>query len=143
MRLGDLAVLVDQVGDALRVLVLRSGRRAVREADGALGVAEQREVELVLLRELCVVFGVVEARAEDLNVFRRELAVEVPEPGTFERSAGCVGLRIEPEHDLAAAVVGEPLRAAGVVFHFEIGSGIARLEHLASSAQHVADRSGQ
>ena len=76
---------------------------AVGEADLAVGVAEQRVGEVELGREAGVLVGRVEADAEDLGVLRGVLIVEVPEPGTLDRSARGVGLRIEPEHDLLAA----------------------------------------
>src|SRR5205085_784473 len=143
IRLGDFSVLVDDVGDAFGVLVLRLGGRAVGEPDLAVGVAQQGEVELELFGEAAVGVDVVEAAAEDLDVLCGELVAEVPEPGTFQRSAGCVGLGIEPEQDLAAAVVGELPRAAGVVLHFEIRRGVARLEHLASSSEDISQFSCQ
>jgi hypothetical protein len=87
--LGDLPVLVDDVGDAPRVLVLRRLGGPVREADPAVGVAEQREGEVELLREAGVVLDVVEADAENLRVLVLVLGDEVPEPGTLTRSTGC------------------------------------------------------
>ena len=96
VRLRDLAVLVDDVGDAPRVLVFRGVSSAVREADLAIRVAEQREVEAELLGEMLVLFRRVETDAEDSGVFRFVLFGEVPEPGTLFRSTGGVGLRIEP-----------------------------------------------
>lgn len=103
MRLGDFSFFVDDVGDAAGVLVLGRLGGAVGEADLAIGVAEQREGEVVFLRERGVAFFVVEADAEDLRVLRFVLLREVPEPGTLPRSTGGVGFRIEPEHDFLAA----------------------------------------
>lgn len=143
MRLRDLAVFVDDVRNAAGVLVARALGGAVGDADAALGVAEQRKGELVLLGELGVGGDVVEAGAEDLRVLRLVLVDQVPEPGTLGGSAGCVGLRVEPEDDLAAAVVAQPRGAAGVVLHFEIGGGIARLEHGSSSLDEVTKLTGQ
>jgi hypothetical protein len=51
MRLGDPSVLVDDVGDPFRVLVFRRVGGAVGDADLSIGVAEQREGEIELLRE--------------------------------------------------------------------------------------------
>jgi hypothetical protein len=141
--LGDLALLVDDVRDPLGVLVFRRRRGAVGQADLAVGVAEQREVELVLLGEAGVGGLVVEADAEDVGVLRRVLVVKVPEPGTLGRSAGCVGLRIEPQDDLPATIVGELSAAAGVIPHFEIGRGVAGIEHRSSSSKGISQHSCQ
>src|SRR5207244_10005487 len=92
------------VGDALRVLIGRTRGRAVGHADLALGVAQKREREVELLRELRVGLLVVEGDAEDFRVLLLVLRGEVPEPGTLGRSARGVGLRIEPEDDLAAEI---------------------------------------
>ena len=135
MRLRDAAVFVDHIGDAARVLVLRGLGGAVREADLVIGVAEQWEGEVELLREGGVLFLRVETDAEDDGVLRGVLIDEVPEPGTFDRSAGCVGLRIKPEHDLLTAQVAEANVVAVVVGRLEIGSGIANLQHVTSSSE--------
>jgi hypothetical protein len=135
MRLGDLAVFVDHVGDAAGVFVFRGGRGTVGETDLAVGVAEQREGEVVFLCEGGVGFFVIEADAEDLGVLRFVLLREVPEPGTFPRSTGGVGFRIEPEHDLLAAQVAEAHAVAVVVGNVEVGSGIAGLEHVRFSSR--------
>jgi hypothetical protein len=133
VRLGDHAVLVDDVRDAARVLVgIRVGG-AVREAEVTVRVAEQRKGEAVLFGEALVRFPGVETDAEDPRVFLLVLAVEVPEPGTFARSARCVGLRIKPEHDLFAAQIREPHAVAVVIADVELGSGIARLQHVRTS----------
>lgn len=129
MRLGDLAVLVDHIRDTARVFVFRRFRSAVREADLAIGVAQQREREVVFLGERGVGFFVIEADAENLGVLRFVLLREVPEPGTFPRSTGSVGFRIEPEHDLLAAQIAETHAIAVMVGDVEVGSGIAGLEH--------------
>ena len=143
VRLGHLPLLVDQVRDAPRVLVFRGLGGAVREADLALGVAEQREGEVVLLREAGVGFLVIEADAEDFGVLRFVLLVEVPEPGTFARSAGGVGLRVEPEDDFLAAQVGETHAVAVVIGDVEVGSLLAGLDHCRSSSGHHLNDSTQ
>jgi len=105
MGLGDLPFLIDDVGDAAGEFVFRGIAGSVGEADLPLRVAEQRERKFELFGEGLVFPGRVEAGAEDLRVLRFVLGREVPEPGTFFRSAGCVGFRIEPEHDFLAAQV--------------------------------------
>jgi hypothetical protein len=130
MRLCDLPVLVDHVCDAAGVLVGRFLCRAVREADLLVRVAEEGEGKTELLRKGSVFILRVEADAEDDGVLCFVLADEVPEPGTLERSAGCVGLRVEPEHDLLAAQVAEANRVAVVIDRFEIGSLISWIQHV-------------
>lgn len=129
MRLGDAAVLVDDVGDAAGVFVAGARGRAVRETDLPVRVAQQGVGEGELLREAGVLVCRVETRAEDLRVLRGVLIVEVPEPGTLEGSARCVGLRKEPEHDSLAAQIAESDLAAGVVADLELGRDVANLQH--------------
>lgn len=143
MRLRDLAFFVDHIRDAARVFVLRRFGRAVREADLAIGVAEQREGKVVFFGERGVGFFVVEADAEDLRVLRFVLLREVPEPGTFPRSTGGVGFRIKPEHDLLAAQAGQAHAVAVMVGDVEVGSGIAGLEHLCFSSRYELNDASQ
>jgi hypothetical protein len=78
-------------------------------------------------------FHVIEAGPEDGGVLRFVLVDEVPEPGTFRRSARGIGLRIEPEHDLAAAEIVERNRAPVMIGHFKIRSFAAYFQHSSSS----------
>jgi hypothetical protein len=133
MRLGDLAVLVDDVGDALRVLVFGRFRGAVCDADLPIGVAEKWEGEVELFGESPVGVDVIETGAEDGRVLRSILRAKVPEPGTLGRSAGCVSLRIKPEHNLAASQIVKRNVAPLVIGHFKIGSFIANIQHSSSS----------
>ena len=133
MRFLDAAVLVDHVRDALRVLIGRTRGRAVRDADLAVGVAEEREREVELLRELRVRGLVVERDAEDFRVALLVLRREVPEPGTLGRSARGVGFGIKPEHDLAAAQVTELHGVPVMIDGFEVRSTIANFQHLRTS----------
>ena len=133
VRLGDLAVLVDHVGDAAGVLVIRFLGGAVRDRQFAVGIAQQREGEVELLRKAGVVLGRVETDAEDPGVARLVLVREVPEPGTLGRSAGCVGLRVEPEDDFLPAEVRQLHAIAVVVDDVEFGGGISNLQHTRTS----------
>jgi len=135
MRLRDHAVLVNDVGDAAGVFVRCFFGGAVGQADLVVGIAEEREGEAELLREFRILFGGVEADAEDQRVLRRVLFREVPEPGTFERSAGCVGLRIKPEDDLPAAEVVQTDAVAVVIGRIEIGGWIADIQHSGFSSK--------
>jgi hypothetical protein len=130
MRFRDLAVLVDHVRDAAGVLVFGRVGGPVGEADLVIGVAEEREGVVVLLREVGVLFDRVEADADDAGVLLFVLFGEVPEPGTFSRSTACVGLRIEPEHHLLPAEIAQLHAIAVVVQDLEIRSRIAHLQHM-------------
>ena len=127
--LGDSALLVDDVGDPLGVFVFRRRGGAVSDADLAVGIAEQGKGEVELIGEAGVGIDVVETGAEDGGVLRFVLLDEVPEPGTLGRSARCIGLRIEPEHDLAAAQVVERDLAPAVIGDFEVRGLVANVKH--------------
>jgi hypothetical protein len=70
MRLGDLPLLIDDIRNPFRVLILLRIRCAVRESDLAIGVAQQREREVELLGELRICGDVIETDAEDCGVLR-------------------------------------------------------------------------
>ena len=129
MRFGDAAVFVDDVGDAAGVFVAGARGGTVGQADPAVRVTQQWEGKPELTGEAGVLLSGVETRAEDLRVLRGVLIVEVPEPGTLEGSARCVGLRKEPEHDSLAAQIAEADLAAGVVADLELGRDVANLQH--------------
>jgi hypothetical protein len=137
LRVGlhDLALLVDHVCNAARVFVFRRFRGAVCDADFAIDVAEQGEGEVEFLGEVAILCRGVEADAEDLRVLRFVFDLEVPEPGTFPRSTGCVGFRIEPEHDAFAAQIRKLHVIAKVILHLEIRRGCAGFEHGRFSSQ--------
>jgi hypothetical protein len=138
MRLGDPAFLVDDVRDPLGVLVFRRFGGSVGDADLAIGVAEQGEGEFELVGEAGVGVDVVETGAEDGGVLRFVIVDEVPEPGTFGRSARGIGLRIEPEHDLPSAQFVERDLAPAVIGDFKVRGLVANVEHSSSivSCQH-------
>jgi hypothetical protein len=111
-----------------------------------IGIAQQREVELLLLGEFLVRFDAVEAGAEDLGVFRGVVGGEVSEPETFGGSTGCVGLRKEPQHDFLSAKVAELHAAAGVIGSLELRSRITDFQHCRASShafEHMTDHSGE
>ena len=128
--LRDVSLFVDQIGDALRVAGGGVRACAVRETERPLGIAEQREREVELLRERRVRRFVIEARAEDRDVLVRELLGSVTEPVALDRSTGGVGLRIKPQQDLAAAKIGQPDSLSFMGRDIELRGGIARLQHL-------------
>ena len=61
MCLRDAAILIDQVCDALRILVLWRLGSAVRHSDLVIGVAEQRKRKTLLLREFAILLLSVKA----------------------------------------------------------------------------------
>ena len=117
--LGDLPFFVDHVGDAAGVFVLFGLAGTVGQADLVVRVAEEGEGEFVLFGERLVLGLRIETDAEDLRVLRFVLGLEVPEPGTLARSAGCVGLRVEPEDDFPAAQIAETNGVAVVIDGFD------------------------
>jgi hypothetical protein len=139
VRLRDPAVLVDDVRDPSREGIRRRVGRGVRDADLPIGVAQQREGKVELFGEAAILLDTVEADADDLRVLGLVLEVEVPEPGTFPRSTGCVGLRIKPEHDFLAPQVGKldaiPLMIDGIEFR----SSSTNLEHARFSSEKSFD----
>src|SRR5205085_9127031 len=78
---------------------------AVSVGDRVVGVGQEREGELVLVRELPVRALVVERDAEDFDPAPLELRERVAETASLLRAARRVVLRVEVEHDLPAAQV--------------------------------------
>src|SRR5215470_17893476 len=115
MDLQDPSVRADDVRDSGGDSRGRRVARAVGHPDLPLRVAEEREGVVEFLCEGGVLLDGVERGAEDLDVLLLELAVKVAEPATLDRSTGRVGLRIEPEDDGAAPVVGELSRRTRLV----------------------------
>jgi hypothetical protein len=127
VNLRNPSVFVNQIRDPARVFVGRAVTCTVGETELAIGVAEQRKIESILLRELGAVFTLVEADADDLYVLLVVFGLEVPEPGTFCGSARGVSLREEPEDDLFPLHVLQADRLSGVIFGVEVRSGITGL----------------
>jgi hypothetical protein len=78
--LRDVALLVDQIRDSLRIARGCIGAGAIRNSESSLCVAQQRERKVEFLRERRVRRFVVEARAEDRDVLVRELSGSITEP---------------------------------------------------------------
>ena len=129
VEVADSAVGVDHDADAFGEAGFLVGARAVGEADRSIGVAEEREVELVLLTEGAVLFSCIEARAEDRRVLGLEGALEIAEPATLQRSSRGVGLWIKPQHHDLAAQVAELHQIALIVERLEVGGLIAGCQH--------------
>ena len=80
-----------------------------------------------------VVGDVVEAGAEDGGVLLFVFVDEVPEPGTFFRSARGIGFGVEPQHDLAAAQIVKRKGVAVVIQNCEVRGFVANVQHSSSS----------
>src|SRR5688572_16036138 len=116
-RLLDLPVGPDHVREALRVLVLRTLARLVREPDLALRVAQEREPVPELLGERLVLLRRVERDAEHGDALRLVVADSITEPAALLRSPRRVGLGEEPEHDALAAQIRELHLPTEVILH--------------------------
>jgi hypothetical protein len=127
--LQDLSLLVDQARDPFRVSRLRIVASSISETELAVGVTEQREGEVELLREGRVVRFGVEARPEDRDVLVDKLAGSVTEPVALDGSAGGVGFGVEPEEHFLAAEVAERDGLAFVAADREIGCELAGSQH--------------
>ena len=139
MRLRDAAVLIDQVCDALRILVLWRLGSSVCHSDLVIGVAEQRKRKTLLLREFAIFLDGVEAGAQNLDVFGFVVFDEIAELATFRRSTRCAGLGKEPQDDFLSAKVAELHATAAVIGRLEIGSGIADFQHCWTSSKRAGE----
>src|SRR5438034_9148104 len=102
---NDLAALVNEERRPLDPEVLPTVQVFLLPNPVGLGhpafvVAEQREVEIVLLPELDVAHRVVATHAEDDRALRRDPAEVVAEAARLLRATRRVVLRIEVQHDL-------------------------------------------
>src|SRR5438067_1114480 len=90
IRLLDLAVGADEVADPPGRARAGIVGGAIGQADLALGVAQEREVEAELPGEGGVLLHAVEAGAQDLDALVLVEPDAVAEPATLGRSAGSV-----------------------------------------------------
>jgi hypothetical protein len=93
----DLAVGADEERQPRRRVGALVVGGAVGDADLLVAVAQKREVELVLLRELSIRFDRIEADAVDLDVVLLKLLGSITEPLAFDRSTRGIGHRVEPQ----------------------------------------------
>jgi hypothetical protein len=126
---GDDAVRSDEVADSFGVHGVGALTGPIEKTDLPAGIAQQREVEVELLREGAILFLAVEADAEDLSILLLVQIELVAEPAALGGSAGGVGLGIEPEDDVLPPVLGEADDVSLVVAQLEIGRRLAFLEH--------------
>jgi hypothetical protein len=115
---GSVAHVVHLADDALGIDEERLPPRVVRVAlvgapdyverfaQRALGVAQQPVREILLVDELLVFGRSVERDTEDRGTGLVVLGGSITEPLSFDRSAAGAGLRVPPEHDPLAQLVG-------------------------------------
>jgi hypothetical protein len=131
----DAPVGPDDIAHPFGVLRVLPVAGAVGEPDLPRGVTEKREVVVELLGEGAILLLGIEADAENLRVLLLELSSPVAEPATFCRSAGCIGLWVEPEDYYLSEEILEPDQPSAVVLHFELRGQSAFLEHHPISAR--------
>jgi hypothetical protein len=129
MGLGDLSFFVDHVSDPTGELVGQLFAGPIDQSDFPIGIRDQTKRKLELLRELPILFRGVEAAAQNDRILCLVLRGEVPEPGTFRRSPGCVGLGVKPENDLLSPQVHEAHRLPILIGSLEIGSQFSWCQH--------------
>ena len=129
MDLLDAPLRVDQVCNALRVLVGNRPGSAVCETEVPVTVGDEWEGEPLLVGEGAARVGGVEADADDLGAELPVFLVSVPEPETLGRSPGGVGFREEPQDDPLASQVAQAYGPPKMIGRVEVGRGLPRLEH--------------
>ena len=139
MRLADHTVRADEVGDPPRIFFLWTAGRAIPNGDLPLCVGDEWEFKIVLIPESGVGHRLVEADTDDSGVLFLIVIREVPEPGTFRGSAGCIGFRIEPKDDVSPAVIAEGDLASFLIGPFEVGGPVARFERQAASEERMSN----
>jgi hypothetical protein len=125
----DVPVGTDDVAHPFCIGRVPAVAGAVREPDFPGRVAEQREVVVELLREGAILRFRVEADAQNLRVLLLELPDPVAEPATFGRSAGSVGLGVEPEDDDFSQIVFQSNEVTPVILDLEVRRSLAFLQH--------------
>jgi hypothetical protein len=144
--LGHHTLGIDEKRDPFRevlVLLVWATFDAVLAPDRAIDVAQQREIEALLLTELEVLGGRVEAGAEDLGSGFGELWASITEALAFTRSARRRGLGVPPEHDPGPPFPLEVDGVAGLIGKREVRGDVSCCDHqLATSMRpaHVAYR---
>ncbi len=126
----DRAVPGDHHADALRALV-GIGVGAVGRPDLPIDVADEREVEAVLVGECLVLGGGIKGDAEDDGSLLVVVRLEVAEPATLRRSPRGVGLRKKPQDDGLPREVRQPHGLAVVIAAHEVGRLVSWSEHVA------------
>lgn len=126
-RPGDFSLRVDHVGNTPRIAGISRVASAIRQADLAVRVAEQREGKLVLGGKSRVFFHGVEADPENFDLFFLIILDSIPEPETLGRSATGVGLGIKPDDYLPPSEIAKANCASLMILNAEVGGYIAYL----------------
>lgn len=130
---ADDAIAVDQErmpSREVRVLVVGATDDVIHGADAAVGVAQQGEVELLVLSELEVLGGRVERCAEDGAVGFGEEVGAVTQRLSFECSTRCRRFGVPPQEHPPTAIEGEAHLVAVLVGEAEVGCMGSGNEHV-------------
>src|SRR5271156_7074949 len=137
----DQAVLVDEETHAVGISRVGSRACAVCDRDRVIGVAKQWEAELMAAGESGVVFGRIEAHADDADVVFVEVRLMVAKSASFERAARRVSFDEEPDQHFGAAKAFQRKARAVVRGDREIRRLISDFDHLISVVQFNSARS--
>jgi hypothetical protein len=128
-RLFDHAIGADDKSKATGQAIFDRVHRAKSQTQFALGVAEQRKGELLLLLERTVGFGGADGCAVNRNAGGFKVLDSITESIALLRSSGGAGNRVEPQHHALADEVGLGHGFAVAIQHAEIWAKIAGLQH--------------
>src|SRR5947209_17558336 len=103
-------------------------------------VAEQREVQVVLVLEFHMALRVVAAHAEDDRSLRRDASKVVAETARFLRATGRVVFRVEIEDDFLAAEVFQGDLLSAVRGQREVRRPFAYPQHRRTATTHATAR---
>lgn len=129
--LENTAALVDEKGDSPRAGRAAVWRCTVVHGHLHVGVGEQREGEVVVLRELGVRRDGVVRAAENLDVLRREVATQALKGPPLRGSSTGARPRIKPEQQLLTSVVLQRDASARVRSRREVWRRVANFERAA------------
>ena len=122
VHLKNLALFIDDIGDAFGVAVFGRLGGAIFHSDIACRIAQKRVRKAELFCKCRVFFHRVKTDAKDLNILFVVILDSVAEPATLCRSTRRVRLRIKPQDDPLAVEIGKLPVVSGVIFYLEIGS---------------------
>ena len=98
--------------------------------DLAVGIGDEREVQLIFIGKFFVAVHCVVADADDFDIVRLQIAHAVAEAARFFRAAAGEILRIKiQQHDFLADVIGEVERLAVLILTGERRRGVADFGH--------------
>jgi hypothetical protein len=141
---GNLSGLVDEETDAICVTRIGIVARTVGHPKRAIGVAQQRKVEIVFLRERGVVLDAVKARPQHHDSIVLEIFLLSAEPAAFDRSARGVSFGVKPQQNFAAAQTRKRKLVAFMGGQSKIGRNVTNFWHHRSilRASSITGRAG-